>query len=135
MIGLTQIGWCGVGLTMFAYPMREVFFPNGGTGSLWAMIIIIGVCIMCSAYFGVKGLEVVSWISVPLIAILGSYAMFVSASKGGGLAQVLDKVSDGSILTIPAGIAMVIGSFVSGGTSTPNFVRFSKVKPAVWTQS
>ena len=31
------------------------------------MIIIIGLCIMASAYFGVKGLEIVSWISVPHI--------------------------------------------------------------------
>lgn len=131
MIGLTQIGWCGVGLAMFAYPMREVFFPNGGTGTLWVMIIIIGLCIMASAYFGVKGLEVVSWISVPLIAILGIYAMSISLTKGGGIEAVFAKSVGG--LTIPAGMAMVIGSFVSGGTSTPNFVRFSKVKPAVIT--
>ena len=131
MIGLTQIGWCGVGLAMFAYPMKEVFFPNGGTGTLWAMIIIIGLCIMGSAYFGVKGLEIVSWISVPLIAILGTYAMAISLSRGGGMVAVFAKSS--GLLTVPAGIAMVIGSFISGGTSTPNFVRFSKVKPAVIT--
>lgn len=131
MIGLTQIGWCGVGLAMFAYPMREVFFPNGGTGALWAMIIIIGLCIMASAYFGVKGLEVVSWISVPLIAILGTYAMAISLSRGGGMVAVFAKNT--GALTVFQGIAMVIGSFVSGGTSTPNFVRFSKVQPAVVT--
>lgn len=131
MIGLTQIGWCGVGLAMFAYPMKEVFFPNGGAGSLWAMIIIIGACITCSAYFGVKGLEVVSWISVPLIAILGTYAMVISMTRGGGIVAVFAKSTGG--LAISSGIAMVIGSFVSGGTSTPNFVRFSKIKPAVWT--
>ena len=29
-------------------------------------------------------------------------------------------------LTLFAGIGLVIGSFVSGGTATPNFVRFAK---------
>lgn len=132
MIGLTQIGWCGVGLAMFAYPMQEIFFPNGGKLGLWIMIIIIGLCIMCSAYFGVKGLEIVSWISVPLIAILGTYAMVVSCARGGGIVAVLNRSASAPI-TVAAGIAMVIGSFVSGGTSTPNFVRFSKLKPAVIT--
>ena len=131
MISLTQIGWCGVGLAMFAYPMKEVFFPNAGNGLLWLMVIIIGVCITCSAYFGVKGLEIVSWVSVPLIAILGGYAMIKATIDGGGMTAIFAKSTGG--LTVFGGIALVIGSFVSGGTATPNFVRFSKIKPAVWT--
>jgi cytosine permease len=42
------------------------------------------------------------------------------------------KVNDGS-LTIIAGAGLVIGSFVSGGTATPNFARFSKTaKVGFW---
>ena len=131
MISLTQIGWCGVGLAMFAYPMKEVFFPNQGDWLLWLFVVIIGVAITSSAYFGVKGLEIVSWISVPLIAILGSYAMIKATVDGGGMTAIFAKSTGG--LTVFAGIGMVIGSFVSGGTATPNFVRFSKLKPAVIT--
>ena len=36
-------------------------------------------------------------------------------------------------LTVIEGAGLVIGSFVSGGTATPNFTRFSKQKPAVVT--
>lgn len=131
MIALTQIGWTGVGFAMFAYPMKEVFFAGAGDGVLWAMVILIGACITGSAYFGMKGLEIVSWISVPLITVLGTYAMVSATLAGGGLQAVFAK-SAGS-LSLFAGVGMVIGSFVSGGTSTPNFVRFSRVRPAVWT--
>lgn len=130
MISLTQIGWTGVGFAMFAYPMCEVFGWSSD-GMLWLMTIIIGVCITSSAYFGVKGLEIVSWVSVPLIAILGIYAMSKATIDGGGMTAIFAKSTGG--LTLFEGIGLVIGSFVSGGTATPNFTRFSKLKPAVVT--
>ena len=77
-----------------------------------------------SAYFGIKGLEIVSYISVPLIAILGTYAMIKATIEGGGLTAIFDKSTGG--LTLFSAIGLVIGSFVSGGTATPNFVRFAK---------
>ena len=79
-----------------------------------------------SAYFGIKGLEIVSFISVPLITILGTYSMVRATADGGGLVAIFDK-STGS-LSLVAAIGMVIGSFVSGGTATPNFARFAKNK-------
>ena len=130
MIALTQIGWTGVGFAMFAFPLADVFGWSG-TGMLWLMNIIIGIAITTSAYFGVKGLEIVSWVSVPLIALLGGYAMIKALVDGGGFAAVFAKSTGG--LTVVQGIGLVIGSFVSGGTATPNFTRFSKLKPAVWT--
>ena len=85
-----------------------------------------------SAYFGIKGLEIVSYVSVPLIAILGTYAMVTATVQGGGLNAIFAK-STGK-LTLFSGVGLVIGSFVSGGTATPNFTRFARGnKAAIWT--
>jgi len=122
MIGVTQIGWFGVGAAMFAIPAAEVLMPE----SAWlpyVLVLLVGVCMTTSAYFGIKGLEIVSWISVPLIAILGTFAMVKSTVLGGGLNAIFSKSTGMSLFT---GIGLVIGSFVSGGTATPNFVRFAK---------
>ena len=119
MIAITQIGWFGVGAAMFGYPVAEQFGVP-----LWILIVACGVCMTCSAYFGVKGLEIVSWISVPLIAVLGIYSMVTATVDGGGLVAIFDK-STGS-MTLLGGIAAVIGSFISGGSATPNFARFGK---------
>jgi cytosine permease len=59
-----------------------------------------------------------------LIAILGIYSMVTATTAGGGLVAMFSK-SAGS-LSLFAAVGMVIGSFVSGGTATPNFVRFAK---------
>ena len=119
MISFTQIGWFGVGAAMFAYPVSDLTGVNP-----WVFIIIVGACMTSSAYFGMRGLEIVSLISVPLIAILGIFSMVMAANQGGGLVTMFAK-SQGS-LTLFTAIGMVVGSFVSGGTATPNFVRFSK---------
>ena len=123
MIALTQIGWFGVGAAMFAIPAAEVMAP-GNEWLPYVLVAAVGICMTASAYFGIKGLEIVSYISVPLIAILGTYAMVKATVEGGGLHAIFDKSTGG--LTLFTAVGLVIGSFVSGGTATPNFVRFAK---------
>ncbi len=119
LIAFTQIGWFGVGVAMFAIPAAELL----GVPPV-LLVLIAGACMTASAYFGIKALTVISAVSVPLIAALGVYSMVLSAVEGGGLAAIFAKSS--GELTVLAGVGLVIGSFVSGGTATPNFVRFAK---------
>ncbi len=118
LISFTQIGWFGVGVAMFAVPAAEVLHV-----SPWVLVILAGVCMTGSAYFGIKGLEIVSYVSVPLIAILGIYSMVTATVEGGGLVAIFAKSAGG--LTLFGGVGLVMGSFVSGGTATPNFTRFA----------
>ncbi len=119
LIAFTQIGWFGVGVAMFAIPAAELLHIHPVL-----LVVLAGLCMTASAYFGIKALTVVSAISVPLIAVLGVYSMVRSAADGGGLVRIFSQ-SAGS-LTLLSGVELVIGSFVSGGTATPNFVRFAK---------
>ena len=124
MISFTQIGWFGVGVAMFAIPVAKELF--GGSAAVeWALVIVAGVCMTASAYFGIKSLTVISYIAVPLVAILGTVAMVLAVRQGDG--TIIDQfaVSSGS-LTVIGGAGLAIGSFVSGGTATPNFTRFAK---------
>ena len=119
LIAFTQIGWFGVGVAMFAIPAAELLHI-----SPVLLVAAAGFCMTASAYFGIKALTIVSAVSVPLIAVLGVYSMALSAVEGGGLSAIFSR-SSGS-LTLLGGVGLVIGSFVSGGTATPNFVRFAK---------
>lgn len=118
LISFTQIGWFGVGLAMFAIPAAEVLHV-----SPWVLIGAAGLCMTSSAYFGIKGLEIVSYISVPLIAVLGIYSMTTATVEGGGLVAIFAK--NAGSMTLFGGVGLVMGSFVSGGTATPNFTRFA----------
>lgn len=127
MISFTQIGWFGVGVAMFAIPAADQLNKLMGTNYGWlayALVGVAGVCMTASAYFGIKALEIVSYISVPLIAILGSYSMVNAFTSSTSITEMFAKSTDGT--TIFAGVGLVIGSFISGGTATPNFTRFAK---------
>lgn len=61
----------------------------------------------------------------PLVAILGTVAMVLAVRNGDS--SIVEQFSKGSKdLSVLAGIGLVIGSFVSGGSATPNFTRFAK---------
>ena len=124
MISVTQIGWFGVGIAMFAIPVANELL-GGSTTAQWILVIAAGICMTASAYFGIKSLTIVSYIAVPLVAILGTVAMIMAIQRGDG--TIIDQfaVSSGS-LTVIGGAGLVVGSFVSGGTATPNFTRFAK---------
>lgn len=130
MISFTQLGWFGVGLAMFAIPVAQALLgiqitPDHMPWQGWVMVIIAGILMTSSAYFGIRSLTIISYIAVPLVAILGTVAMVIAIRQGE--TGLVDQFSKGSKdLTIFAGVGLVIGSFVSGGTATPNFTRFAK---------
>lgn len=127
ILGFTQIGWFGVGVAMFSIPAAQLMGVNE-----WALTIIAGLLMTATAATGMKALEIVSYISVPLIVILGMYSMVTATTDGGGLAAIFAQSAGG--ISLMTGIGYVIGSFISGGTATPNFIRFAKnSKIAVWT--
>lgn len=127
LISFTQIGWFGVGVAMFALPVGKLLGIN-----TTLLIIVTGVLMTATAYYGIKALAVLGSIAVPLIAVLGIYSVNYGINQVNGFANVFAEVPAAPI-TMAAALSIVIGSFVSGGTSTPNFTRFSKTsKIAVW---
>ena len=120
VLGITQVGWFGVSVVMLAVPVSKTFHLP-----IWPVIIALGAMMTASAYFGVKSLAILSFIAVPAIAVLGCYSTGISLSQAGGFAG-LTNMTQVSSISMTAALGMVIGSFISGGTLTPDFTRFSK---------
>ena len=138
MISFTQIGWFGVGLAMFAIPVAKELLgldvtPDHMPWQGYLFVLIAGILMTGSAYYGIKSLTIISYIAVPLVAILGTVAMVMAVHRGD--LGLIDQFNAGSkTLGIIAGAGLVVGSFVSGGTATPNFTRFAKSgKVGLWT--
>ena len=130
MISFTQIGWFGVGLAMFAIPVAKEIMglevtPDSMPWQGYLLVLIAGILMTASAYYGIKSLTIISYIAVPAVAILGTVAMILAVQRGD--ATLVEQFAKGTKdLGIIAGAGLVIGSFVSGGTATPNFARFAK---------
>ncbi len=132
LIAFTQCGWFGVGLAMFAIPIAQAWYGNNEM-VMYALVLLAGICMTASAYYGIKSLTIISYIAVPCVAILGTAAMILAAQQGNGtfIENFAKSTND---LGIIGGAGLVIGSFVSGGTATPNFTRYAKGKwVGFWT--
>ena len=122
MLGVTQVGWFGVGVAMFALPVHKVTGVNE-----YLLIAIAGMLMTATAYFGIKALTILSIVAVPSIAILGSYSVKLAADSVGGL-QGMMSLQPTEAITMATALTMCVGSFISGGTLTPDFARFAKSK-------
>lgn len=119
ILGITQVGWFGASIVMLALPISKTWnIP------IWIVIAVLGLLMTSTAYFGVKSLAILSFIAVPSIAILGCYSTGISLSQAGGFSGLAEMTTVNTIGMTTA-IGMVVGSFISGGTLTPDFTRFS----------
>ncbi len=120
LLGGTQVGWFGVGVAMFAIPVQKA---TGIDTNI--LILISGLLMTVTVYFGISALMILSTIAVPAIAILGSYSVYQAVNSVGGL-EALQQITPQQPIDFSLALAMVVGSFASAGTLTADFVRFGK---------
>lgn len=122
MLAFTQIGWFGVGVAMFAYPINKF------TGiSVPVLVVVGGILMTLTVVIGFKAIEWISKIAVPAIIILGFMSVGKAISSSGGVGPLLE-IQPEQQMTVAVGVALAVGSFISGATLTPDFVRFAKTK-------
>ncbi|MFV0267126.1 MAG: cytosine permease [Draconibacterium sp.] len=120
LLGITQVGWFGVGVAMFAIPVQKVTGLN-----IYLLVAASGLIMTATAWFGIKALTVLSFIAVPSISVLGLMSVGKAFNDFGGTAVWFDIVPENP-MTLYAAIGICVASFISGGTLTPDFTRFSK---------
>lgn len=122
MLAVTQVGWFGVGVAMFALPVQKVTGMN-----VYLLIAIGGILMTSTAYWGIKALTILSMIAVPSIAILGTYSAANALDSIGGLKSLM-LLEPAQKMSVATALTICVGSFISGGTLAPDFTRFSKTK-------
>lgn len=121
LLGVTQVGWFGVGVAMFALPVGKLF-PNLPH---LALIWVSGALMTLTAYYGIKSLTILSIVAVPAIAVLGSLSVGKAFQDFGGLSAWF-AMEPAEPLGLAAAIGICVGSFISGGTLTPDFTRYAR---------
>ncbi|WP_416150349.1 cytosine permease [Salipaludibacillus sp. HK11] len=129
LLSATQIGWFGVGVAMFAFPVHQVTGIN-----TYVLIFVAGILMTATAYFGMKALTILSFIAVPSIIVLGSMSVGIATDSLGGIQGLIDQ-QPAETLGLAAALTICIGSFISGGTLTPDFARFAKTKKSAVTST
>jgi len=121
VLGGTQIGWYGITLATLADLMGRALDLD----VTWPIAAVGGVLMAVTAYVGMKGVELLSWISVPLMLALCVWVLVLSFEETGGAAGLFAIDGLGG-MSSGAAITLMIGTFVSGGTQIGNWTRFAR---------
>jgi len=131
VLALTMGGWFSVQSGFFGITINAMF-PNAGFithpqfAGVWG-----GLLMLMTAYFGYKGLEVLSKIAIPLIVIISLIGINAAINSAGGWDNVMSITPVGST-TISAGIVLVVGSFAAGASAQADVTRYSKDAKTAW---
>ena len=123
LVGITQIGWYGVGISMFAVPVANLIFPNN-IFALYSLIILFGVFMTISTYIGIDSITKVSYLAVIVILLFGFISIIYAFNRQP--IDILSAFGNGDKISILIGLQMVIGSYISGAITTPNFSRYGE---------
>lgn len=121
LLGGTQVGWYGVAVGALADLTAQAF---GWQGSERLLMVIGGVVMGVTAYYGFRGMYLLSVISVPLMFVLAFWVVARSVDEVGGWSGLFGAEGAGG-LSFAAAITIIVGTFASGGTQAPNWTRFA----------
>jgi len=132
LLGGTQLGWFGVTVALMARPFTQ-WLAEAGLDVSWAdRRVMVAMCLLwalahtATAFFGYRGMEMLSFVAVPMILGLGclmSVRAFADAeAQLGGITHVVPQHT----MVFSTAMTMIVGTFASGGTQAPNWARFAR---------
>lgn len=132
LLGGTQVGWYGVSVaTLALLTARAVGWDSRGAEI--ALMVVGGLLMGVTAYFGYKGMYALSFVAVPLLLVLGAWVAWRAFAEVGGLDGMLAVVPSES-MPVAVAVTLIVGTFASGGTQAPNWTRFARSPRAgFWT--
>ncbi len=131
VLALTMLGWFSVQVGFFGDTIYAMF-PNAGfittpsVAAFWG-----GILMLLTAYFGYKGLSILSKIAIPLITITSIIGIYAAINHTGGWAA-LAAMKPAQPMALSAGIVMVVGSFAGGASAQADISRYARDSKASW---
>ena len=131
LLAAVMAGWYAVQVGFFGSTMSALF-PNGGIiTSQYVAAFWGGILMMVTAYMGYKGLNILSYIAVPSIAILSVVGVCVAVKGSGGWNAIMNLVPP-KPMTISASIVAIVGSFAGGAAAQSDITRYAKDAKTSW---
>lgn len=131
LLAVVMAGWYAVQVGFFGSTMSALFPEGGFITSQYVAAAWGGILMMLTAYFGYKGLNILSYIAVPLIFILSVVGVGLAIKGAGGWAAVQNVVPT-EPMTIGTAIVTIVGSFAGGAAAQSDITRYAKDWKASW---
>jgi len=119
VLGFTQIGWYAVTNAFIADALTNLLNLPDAMRIVLTVFFTYAFCI--TAYWGYRAMDWLSRIAVPAMLILIAISLILGFQDAGDLAALQPTAE----MTVFQGLAVIIGTFISGGTQSTNWSRFA----------
>lgn len=121
-----MFGWFAFQADLFGYTIVTLISQKLGVTYPVAIFTIIGgLAMMITAIIGFRGIKFLSQIAVPLLFILSAVALIKTFTIV-PWSQISTSGPTGTPISLPIGIAAVVGNFAVGVTLCADFSRYSR---------
>ncbi|MFS4466844.1 purine-cytosine permease family protein [Maribacter sp. 2210JD10-5] len=125
IFGITLLGWFSVALELLSVAVLDTAFNTLSVSLLqWPIIIIMGSLITATTFFGIKSLERLANIAVPILTLFLCYVIYVSFEKGMSLQELINFVPENPTMTLFEATSILVGSSVLFPVMMADFSRF-----------
>jgi cytosine permease len=122
ILGFTQIGWYAVTNAFVAEALNQLI---GLPPSLnWLVIVFFTYAFCATAYIGYTAMDWLSRLAVPAMLVLIAISLTLAFGDAGSVAD-LQAIAPTQTLGFNEALAVIVGSFISGGTQATNWSRFA----------
>lgn len=119
ILGFTQVGWYAVTNAFIADALFNLLGLPAGLK--WLAIVFFTYAFCVTAYMGYRAMDWLSRLAVPAMLILIGLSLTLGFRDAGDLFAIAPTEP----MSLTAGIAVAVGTFISGGTQATNWSRFA----------
>jgi len=122
-----ELGWYAVtiGITMLA-TASLLGINHGSVGVLLSIAILLSALSVLTVLFGFDGMKILSYVCIPPLIIVLSYAAIRFIHNAGGLSTLWTPTPMGPPLGVS--LTIVVGTFITGATLSSDITRFAKTQ-------
>ncbi|MBT2160173.1 cytosine permease [Zobellia barbeyronii] len=125
IVGVTLLGWYAVTIEIFGTSLNDAFTQLlGWNFPAWISILIGSALMTLTALYGIKAMEKLSNISVPLLLIFMVFVLFTSL--GGSEWDVIIAFEGSGGIGIREAISAVVGMAILTPVLMPDYSRFAR---------
>ena len=127
IFGITLIGWFAVALELLAVAIKDTALEAFNVGiSEWIIVVISSVFITTTTIFGIKSLEKLANIAIPILTIFLGFVVYKSINQLEGFSQLFDYIPQNSSLSFFDATSILTGSAILFPVLMADFSRFIK---------
>lgn len=121
IMGFTQIGWYAFTTAIVVQALFEALEISNTGFAYYLLVFLFNYAFCATAYIGYRAIDWLSRLAVPAMLVLVAISLAL-AFRDYGSASIPEPTG---AMSVGTALAVVIGTFISGGTQSTNWSRFA----------